>query len=58
MKDSQEHPALSLLPLFLGALVFFLVVGPQALNPQNIAWLEQGDPATHYLGWAFFRHSP
>ncbi|MGP6422863.1 DUF6311 domain-containing protein [Pseudomonas pharyngis] len=58
MKDSQEHPALSLLPLFLGALVFFLVVGPQALNPQNITWLEQGDPATHYLGWAFFRHSP
>ncbi|MCU0072658.1 DUF6311 domain-containing protein [Pseudomonas koreensis] len=58
MKDSREHPALSLLPLFLGVLVFFLVVGPQALNPQNIAWLEQGDPATHYLGWAFFRHGP
>jgi len=58
MTDSREHPALSLLPLLLGVLVFFLVVGPQALNPQNIAWLEQGDPATHYLGWAFFRHGP
>ncbi|AXJ03793.1 hypothetical protein CFN16_06485 [Pseudomonas fluorescens] len=58
MTDSREHPALSLLPLLLGVLVFFLVVGPQALNPQNIAWLEQGDPATHYLGWAFFRHAP
>ncbi|AXI60344.1 hypothetical protein DLD99_07650 [Pseudomonas kribbensis] len=58
MKDSREHPVLSLLPLLLGMLVFFLAIGPQALNPQNIAWLEQGDPATHYLGWEFFRHSP
>jgi len=58
MKDIREHPALSLLPLLLGALVFFLAIGPQALNPQNIAWLEQGDPATHYLGWEFFRHAP
>lgn len=58
MKGSREQPALFLLPLLLGVLVFFLVVGPQALNPQNIAWLAQGDPATHYLGWAFFRHSP
>ncbi|WP_432218875.1 DUF6311 domain-containing protein [Pseudomonas kribbensis] len=58
MKDSREHPALALLPLLLGMLVFFLAIGPQALNPQNIAWLEQGDPATHYLGWEFFRHSP
>jgi hypothetical protein len=22
------------------------------LDPQNIAWLKDGDPATHYLGWA------
>ncbi|WP_409318432.1 DUF6311 domain-containing protein [Pseudomonas sp. KCJK9016] len=58
MKDVREHPALFLLPLLLGALVFFLVIGPPALNPQDIAWLEQGDPATHYLGWEFFRYSP
>ncbi|KAE9649396.1 DUF6311 domain-containing protein [Pseudomonas sp. PB106] len=58
MKDSRHLPAMSLLPLLLGVLAFFYVIGPQALDPQNIAWLEQGDPATHYLGWEFFRHSP
>ncbi|VVM38734.1 DUF6311 domain-containing protein [Pseudomonas fluorescens] len=58
MKDSAKHPALGVLPLLLGVLAFFCVIGPQALDPQNIAWLEQGDPATHYLGWAYFRHSP
>lgn len=58
MKDSRNHPALGLLPLLLGVLAFFCVIGPQALDPQNIAWLEQGDPATHYLGWEYFRHAP
>ncbi|MFJ4195484.1 DUF6311 domain-containing protein [Pseudomonas sp. NPDC089534] len=58
MKDSRAHPAFAVLPLLLGVLAFFLTVGPQVLNPQNIAWLEQGDMATHYLGWAFFRHAP
>lgn len=58
MKDSRHLPAMSLLPLLLGVLAFFYVIGLQALDPQNIAWLEQGDPATHYLGWEFFRHSP
>jgi putative flippase GtrA len=48
----------SILPLVLGAIAFFIVVGPRALNPMNIAWLGSGDPATHYLGWSFFRDSP
>ncbi|WP_338800417.1 DUF6311 domain-containing protein [Pseudomonas sp. RSB 5.4] len=46
------------MPLLLGVVAFFIVIGPRALNPQNIAWLGSGDPATHYLGWVFFRHSP
>jgi len=58
MKDSRNHPALGLLPLLFGVLAFFCVIGLQALDPQNIAWLEQGDPATHYLGWEYFRHAP
>lgn len=58
MKDSRNHPALGLLPLLFGVLAFLCVIGPQALDPQNIAWLEQGDPATHYLGWQYFRHAP
>ncbi|MEJ2613019.1 MAG: DUF6311 domain-containing protein [Candidatus Thiodiazotropha sp.] len=46
------------LPLALGVLAFFLIVGPRALNPVNIAWLGSGDPATYYLGWLFYRNSP
>lgn len=45
------------LPVALGIFSFFLVVGPRALNPQNIAWLGAGDPAAHYLGWLFYRDS-
>ncbi|MDD0967459.1 MULTISPECIES: DUF6311 domain-containing protein [Pseudomonas] len=58
MKDSAKRLVVTLLPLMIGVLAFFIVVGPRALNPQNIAWLGQGDPATHYLGWVFFRQSP
>ncbi|WP_213937296.1 DUF6311 domain-containing protein [Pseudomonas sp. dw_612] len=58
MKDSGKHWAIALLPLLMGVVTFFIVIGPRALDPQNIAWLEVGDTATHYLGWVFFRHSP
>lgn len=58
MTDSAKRLAINLLPLLLGVLAFFIVIGPRALNPQNIAWLGNGDPATHYLGWVFFRQSP
>ncbi|RON55177.1 DUF6311 domain-containing protein [Pseudomonas frederiksbergensis] len=58
MKDSGKRWAVTLLPLLIGVLAFFMVIGPRALNPQNIAWLGTGDPATHYLGWVFFRQSP
>lgn len=58
MKDSAKRLATTLLPLLIGVLAFFIVIGPRALNPQNIAWLGNGDPATHYLGWLFFSQSP
>ncbi len=58
MTGSGKHPAVALLPLLMGLLAFFMVIGPRALDPQNIAWLASGDPATHYLGWVFFRHAP
>lgn len=48
---------IKLLPLIIGCLAFFLLVGPRALNPFNIVWLGHGDPATHYLGWLFFQNS-
>ncbi|QXH74442.1 hypothetical protein KSS92_08045 [Pseudomonas atacamensis] len=58
MKAWNRSSALALLPLLLGVLAFFMVIGQRALDPQNIAWLSSGDPATHYLGWVFFRQSP
>jgi len=47
--------------VLLGILVataFLFIIGPNALIPTNIAWLSSGDPAQHYLGWAFYRSSP
>lgn len=54
----QGHWAAALFAVVLGGGAFLLVVGPRVLDPQNIAWLGQGDPATHYLGWLFFRDAP
>jgi hypothetical protein len=41
-----------------GLAAFLLIIGPKAFIPTNIAWLSSGDPAQHYLGWAFYRFSP
>jgi hypothetical protein len=40
-----------------GFFAFFSFVGWRPLLPSNIAWLGNGDPATFYLGWQFFRNS-
>ena len=34
------------------------MVGPNPLNPVNIAWLQGLDPIQHYLGWVFYRQGP
>lgn len=44
--------------LLVGFLAFFIFSEVEILNPENIAWLENGDSATHYLGWVFFRNAP
>jgi hypothetical protein len=44
--------------LFFGLSAFLLVTGGRILDPSNISWLAQGDPATSYLGWAFFADAP
>src|SRR3978361_1534276 len=41
----------------LGLAYAYIVVGPRVLNPFNVSWLVE-DPATEYLGWAFFRQEP
>jgi hypothetical protein len=40
-----------------GLLAALFLVGPNVLDPRNTDWLLE-DPATHYLGWAFFRQTP
>lgn len=42
----------------LGLLFYLAIYGITRLDPTNIGWLMQGDAATHYLGWQFFRHEP
>lgn len=45
-------------PFLLGIGAFLLVADWRILDPTNIAWLAEGDPAQHYLGWLFYRNSP
>ena len=48
-----------LAPILFGIGAFFLVIGPYALDPNNIAWLTTGDDiAQHYLGAVFYRYGP
>ena len=43
---------------WLGMLFFAAVYGLAIVDPRNIQWLLHGDPAQHYLGFAFFRQAP
>ena len=45
-------------PLLLGVLAALMIVGVDGIDPTNVGWSQQGDSATHYLGWRFFRESP
>jgi len=48
----------ALIPLVLGSIFFYMVVGPGPLDPQNLSWIfGRFDPPQHYLGWIFYRHS-
>ncbi|MES2535664.1 MAG: DUF6311 domain-containing protein [Pseudomonadota bacterium] len=57
MKMYASKQTEKIFPLLLGALAFFIIIGPRALHPKNIAWLGEGDQPTYYLGWLFFRNS-
>ena len=49
----MRHP--KYLAALAGALTFTWIYGLRILDPEYISWLMQGDPATHFLGWHFFR---
>jgi hypothetical protein len=42
----------------LGTAVFAYATDWRIILPTNTSWLMAGDAAQHYLGWAFFRHTP
>jgi uncharacterized protein DUF6311 len=46
------------LSILMGAFAFVGVTGGRILRPKYIDWLMEIDPATSFLGWQFFRHSP
>jgi hypothetical protein len=47
------------IPILLGIIFFYLVVGLGPLDPQNLSWIfGRFDPPQHYLGWVFYRNSP
>ncbi len=53
------RPPLEILLLLMGGLVLYeQSFGLSSLDPRNTAWMLQGDPAQHYLGWQFFRNEP
>jgi hypothetical protein len=45
-------------PILLGFVAFLFITGGKILQPTYTDWLMEPDPATHWLGWQFFRHSP
>ena len=47
-----------LLPIGIGLAIFFTIVGPRVLRPDNLAWLVHSDQAQAYLGWAMYRQAP
>jgi hypothetical protein len=49
--------ALFVFALSAGLVNALTTVGPRVLNPLDTSWMT-GDPATAYLGWAFFRLEP
>lgn len=46
------------IPILVGIVACFLVVGPHALNPSVLDLAQGVDPFKDYVGWIFFRNSP
>jgi hypothetical protein len=49
----------SIIPVLAGLVATLLIVGINPMQIQNTNWLfiSNPDPLTHYLGWAFYKHS-
>ncbi|OFX44965.1 MAG: hypothetical protein A2046_14890 [Bacteroidetes bacterium GWA2_30_7] len=44
--------------IILGIIAFLFITKGLIINPKNVDWLLEGDPATNYLGWQFYRAAP
>lgn len=55
LKNQVSWPEILLIALF-ATLLYLRLFGAHTLNPLNVHWMLHGDPAQHYLGWAFFRN--
>lgn len=55
MAEKYFNPIASVL---IGIISFLLITGGKIIRPSYVDWLMEGDPATHWLGWHFFRNSP
>ena len=44
--------------LFLTFVIFINLSSYKILNPFNTLWLMEGDSATHFIAWQFFRFTP
>lgn len=42
----------------LGTIIFYIIIGPNILNPSEINWLGRYDFLQSYLGWEFYRNAP
>ena len=42
----------------IGAALFVYWYGTALLDPGNIGWMSQGDAATYFLTWHYFRFEP
>jgi hypothetical protein len=55
---SNKGFALCLASFLLGTAALVYVTDWRIILHTNTSWLMVGDAAQHYLGWAFFRHTP
>lgn len=56
--SAARLPSSAMFGALAGVVLFFLVFDPRLLDPGYWIWLMEGDPATQYLGWRFFRAEP
>lgn len=55
---AARQPSALWIPAVLGLLCFIAITNGTILNPLNASWMMGGDPAQHFAGWSFFRHTP